>query len=356
MMARLRGMNNSLVQMTTDEQPVILSVRDLTTTFLTRRGPSPAVKGVSFDLMRGKVLAIVGESGCGKSATAMSLMRLLRPQFARIGGQVRLDGTDLARLSEREMESVRGHRMAMIFQEPMTSLNPLMTIGYQLSEPMRVHLHLDRNAAHRRGIELLDLVGISAVPQIMASYPHQLSGGMRQRAMIAIALSCDPQVLIADEPTTALDVTIQSQILYLLREIRERTNMSIIMITHDLGVVSEFADDVLVMYSGRVIERGPTSELLERPLHPYTYGLLRSIPDLDNRVERLKTITGTVPDPLSPPPGCTFHPRCDRGVDACTNAVPRLEAFGIDCGDVGKFVACIRPLRGDETDAVRAPA
>ena len=346
-------MNNSLDQMTRDEQPVILSVCDLTTTFLTRRGPSPAVRGVSFDLMRGKVLAIVGESGCGKSATAMSLMRLLRPRFARIGGRVRLDGTDLSVLSERQMGRVRGRRMAMIFQEPMTSLNPLMTIGYQLSEPMRVHLHLDRNAAHRRGIELLDLVGISAAPQIMASYPHQLSGGMRQRAMIAIALSCDPQVLIADEPTTALDVTIQSQILFLLHEIRERTKMSIIMITHDLGVVSEFADDVLVMYSGRVIERGRTSELLERPLHPYTYGLLRSIPDLENRVERLKTIAGTVPDPFSPPPGCAFHPRCDRGVDACTNAVPRLESFG-NCG--GKSVACIRPLGIDEVDAVGVPA
>jgi oligopeptide/dipeptide ABC transporter ATP-binding protein len=347
-------MNGSTDEITAAKaQPAILSVRDLTTTFLTRRGPSPAVRGVSFDVSRGEVLAIVGESGCGKSATAMSLMRLLRPRSALINGQVRLDGIDLPVLSEKEMERVRGHRMAMIFQEPMTSLNPLMTIGYQLCEPLRAHLHLDRAAAYRRGIELLDLVGIPSATQIMVSYPHQLSGGMRQRAMIAIALSCDPQVLIADEPTTALDVTIQSQILHLLNEIRQRTNMAIILITHDLGVVSEFADDVLVMYAGRVVERGKTSDLLARPRHPYTGGLLRSIPDLDERIERLNTIPGTVPDPLSHPPGCAFHPRCFRGTDACTLSVPRLERLGNPVDDFGQFAACIRPLPVDETAATR---
>jgi oligopeptide/dipeptide ABC transporter ATP-binding protein len=332
----------------------VLSVRDLSTTFLTRRGPSPAVRGVSFDVKQGQVLAIVGESGCGKSATAMSLMRLLRPRSARIEGRVLLDGIDLATLSEKEMERVRGNRMAMIFQEPMTSLNPLMTIGYQLREPMRIHLRMDRNAAHQRGIELLDLVGIASAEQIMASYPHQLSGGMRQRAMIAIALSCDPQVLIADEPTTALDVTIQSQILHLLNEIRRRTNMAIIMITHDLGVVSEFADDVLVMYAGRAVESGKTGDILTRPLHPYTDGLLKSIPDLDRRVARLCTIPGTVPDPLAPPPGCPFHPRCDRGLDACTKSVPRLAPIEGGASDIEHPVACIRPLEMEPTSDVRA--
>lgn len=319
----------------------VLSVRDLATTFLTRRGPSPAVRGVSFDLRRGQVLAVVGESGCGKSATAMSLMRLHPRRSTRVDGHAELDGIDLLSLSETEMEKVRGRRMAMIFQEPITSLNPLLTIGYQIAEPMRVHLGLDAAAAHARGIELLERVGIASARQIMATHPHELSGGMRQRAVIAMALSCDPQVLIADEPTTALDVTIQAQILHLLRSLRDRDDMSIIIITHDLGVVAEFADEVLVMYAGRVIERGPTSAVLDGPLHPYTHGLLRSLPDLDETVERLATIPGTVPDPLSPPPGCPFHPRCDRGVEACTQAVPALQP---GTGDGGRFVACIRPL------------
>jgi peptide/nickel transport system ATP-binding protein/oligopeptide transport system ATP-binding protein len=347
-------MNGSSDNTIAVDQTNVLSVRDLSTTFLTRRGPSPAVRGVSFDVKQGQVLAIVGESGCGKSATAMSLMRLYGSRSARISGHVRLDGVDLATLSEKEMERVRGNRVAMIFQEPMTSLNPLMTIGYQLREPMRIHLQMDRNAAHRRGIELLDLVGIASAEQIMASHPHQLSGGMRQRAMIAIALSCDPQVLIADEPTTALDVTIQSQILHLLNEIRRRTNMAIIMITHDLGVVSEFADDVLVMYAGRAVESGKTADLLNRPLHPYTNGLLKSIPDLEARVARLNTIPGTVPDPLAPPPGCSFHPRCDRGIDACTKSVPRLASIEGGASDMEHAVACIRPVQMEGTSDVRA--
>jgi peptide/nickel transport system ATP-binding protein/oligopeptide transport system ATP-binding protein len=311
------------------------------------------VRGVSFDVKQGQVLAIVGESGCGKSATAMSLMRLYGTRSARISGQVRLNGVDLATLSEREMERVRGHRMAMIFQEPMTSLNPLMTIGYQLREPMRIHLQMNRSAAHRRGLELLDLVGISSAEQIMASHPHQLSGGMRQRAMIAIALSCDPQLLIADEPTTALDVTIQSQILYLLDEIRRRTNMAIIMITHDLGVVSEFANDVMVMYAGRAVESGKTEDLLARPGHPYTNGLLKSIPDLDERVSRLSTIPGTVPDPLVPLPGCTFHPRCGRGIEACTRSLPQLMQIDRMASHAVHTAACIRPIEMDGSLGLR---
>ena len=328
-----------------DDEAHVLSVRDLTTTFLTRRGPSPAVRGVSFDVKQGQVLAIVGESGCGKSATAMSIMRLYEPRSALISGRVSLGGVDLATLSEKDMERVRGHRMAMIFQEPMTSLNPLMTIGFQLREPMRIHLKMDRRGAHRRGLELLDLVGISSAEQIMSSHPHQLSGGMRQRAMIAIALSCDPQLLIADEPTTALDVTIQSQILFLLDQIRRRTNMAIVMITHDLGVVSEFADEVLVMYAGRAVENGRTRDLLERPGHPYTSGLLKSIPDMEERASRLSTIPGTVPNPLVPLPGCAFHPRCNRGIEACTQSLPPLMELERSDGRAGHAAACIRPIQ-----------
>ncbi|MET0705951.1 MAG: ABC transporter ATP-binding protein [Tardiphaga sp.] len=318
----------------------LLSVRDLKVTFLSRHGTAPAVKGVDFDLARGTVLAVVGESGCGKSATAMSLMHLLPRRSARIEGRMLLRGRDIGALPEREMNDVRGKQMAMIFQEPMTSLNPLLTIGYQLREPMRYHLGLGREATQRRAIELLEMVGIPAAEQIMRGYPHQLSGGMRQRVMIAIALSCDPDLLIADEPTTALDVTIQSQIIELLRQIQRRTGMSVIIITHDLGVVSEFADEVIVMYAGRIVESGSVDEVLEGPRHPYTRGLLASIPDIDDEGERLQTIPGNVPNPLSQISGCWFHPRCVRKTEQCEQAVPGLTA--IDAAS-RRQVACFHP-------------
>ena len=319
----------------------LLSVRDLKVTFLSRHGAALAVKGVDFDLARGKVLAIVGESGCGKSATAMSLMQLLPRRSARIEGQILFGDADIGALAEAEMNEVRGKQMAMIFQEPMTSLNPLLTIGYQLSEPIRYHLALDRAATRQRAIELLELVGIPAAEQVMRSYPHQLSGGMRQRVMIAMALSCEPDILIADEPTTALDVTIQAQIIALLRRIQRRTGMSVIIITHDLGVVSEFADEVIVMYAGRVVESGTVDEVLADPRHPYTQGLLASIPDIDADGERLLTIPGNVPNPRTAMSGCWFRPRCERKGAQCERAVPGLAA--IDAAS-RRQVACFHPV------------
>ncbi|WP_213740462.1 ABC transporter ATP-binding protein [Bradyrhizobium sp. dw_411] len=328
---------------TTDDR--LLSVRDLKVTFLSRHGSALAVKGVDFDLARGKVLAIVGESGCGKSATAMSLMHLLPRRSARIEGRMLLRGSDIGALSEAEMNDVRGKHMAIIFQEPMTSLNPLLTIGYQLGEPIRYHLGLDRAATQRRAIELIDLVGIPAAVQIMRSYPHQLSGGMRQRVMIAMALSCDPDILIADEPTTALDVTIQAQIIELLRRIQRRTGMSVIIITHDLGVVSEFADEVIVMYAGRVVESGSVYEVLEDPRHPYTNGLLASIPDIDDEGERLQTIPGNVPNPRTVTEGCWFHPRCVRKGERCEREVPTLATVEAASR---RQVACFHPVEHNE--------
>ena len=323
----------------------LLSVRDLKVTFLSRHGTALAVKGVDFDLARGKVLAIVGESGCGKSATAMSLMHLLPRRTARTEGRMLLRGRDIGALAEREMNDVRGKQMAMIFQEPMTSLNPLLHDRISAPRPIRYHLGLGREATQRRAIELLEMVGIPAAEQIMCSYSHQLSGGMRQRVMIAMALSCDPDILIADEPTTALDVTIQSQIIELLRQIQRRTGMSVIIITHDLGVVSEFADEVIVMYAGRIVESGSVDEVLEDPRHPYTSGLLSSIPDIDDQGERLQTIPGNVPNPRTVMSGCWFHPRCVRKGEQCERTAPSLTA--IDAAS-RRRVACFHPVkRGD---------
>ena len=259
-----------------------------------------------------------------------------------------LRGKDIGALAEREMNDVRGRQMAMIFQEPMTALNPLLTIGYQLNEPIRYHLGLGREATHRRAIELLEMVGIPAAEQIMRSYPHQLSGGMRQRVMIAMALSCDPDILIADEPTTALDVTIQAQIIELLRQIQRRTAMSVIIITHDLGVVSEFADEVIVMYAGRVVESGSVGDVLEDPRHPYTRGLLSSIPDIDDEGERLQTIPGNVPNPRTVMSGCWFHPRCERKGERCERTFPVLAA--IDAAS-SRQVACFYPINRNDASS-----
>jgi oligopeptide/dipeptide ABC transporter ATP-binding protein len=303
----------------------LLSVRDLSVAFDTRRGTFEAVSGLGFDVLSGRTLGVVGESGSGKSVTAMALMRLLPDAAEVTSGTVRFAGRDLGTLSEREMQSVRGREIAMVFQDPMASLNPILTVGHQLMEPLRLHMGLGRAAARTRGEELLALVRIPSPVEIMRAYPHELSGGMRQRVMIAIALSCGPKLLIADEPTTALDVTTQAQILELLRDLQERLHMSVLLITHDLGVVAEFADEVLVMYAGRAVERSPVVALFDRPGHPYTEGLLRSMPPLeDEDPETLPAIEGNVASPFALPSGCAFHPRCPYAWDACTKTTPPL--------------------------------
>jgi peptide/nickel transport system ATP-binding protein len=303
----------------------LLSVRDLSVAFDTRRGTFEAVSGLGFDVLSGRTLGVVGESGSGKSVTAMALMRLLPDAAEVTSGTVRFAGRDLGTLSEREMQSVRGREIAMVFQDPMASLNPILTVGHQLMEPLRLHMGLGRAAARTRGEELLTLVRIPSPVEIMRAYPHELSGGMRQRVMIAIALSCGPKLLIADEPTTALDVTTQAQILELLRDLQERLHMSVLLITHDLGVVAEFADEVLVMYAGRAVERSPVVALFDRPGHPYTEGLLRSMPPLeDEDPETLPAIEGNVASPFALPSGCAFHPRCPYAWDACTKTTPPL--------------------------------
>jgi oligopeptide/dipeptide ABC transporter ATP-binding protein len=311
------------------EASPLLSVRDLTVAFDVRQGSFDAVRNVSFEVRPGRTVGIVGESGSGKSVTAMALMQLL-PESARLTtGRIRFGGRDLQGLSERQMQAVRGREIAMVFQDPMASLNPILTIGHQVMEPLRIQLGLSRATARVRAEELLSLVRIPSPGQIMRAYPHELSGGMRQRVMIAIALSCGPKLLIADEPTTALDVTTQAQILELLRDLQQRLHMSILLITHDLGVIAEFADDVLVMYAGRVVERSPVAALFDRPGHPYTEGLLRSMPPLDDEDrETLPAIEGNVPSPFDLPAGCAFHPRCSYARDACRSGIPAFAPLG----------------------------
>jgi oligopeptide/dipeptide ABC transporter ATP-binding protein len=307
----------------------ILRVRDLETHFFTRDGVVRAVDGVSFDVEESRVLGIVGESGCGKSVTALSIMGLIPKPPARIvGGDVLWQGRDLTELSERELEDVRGKEIAMIFQDPMTSLNPTLTIGTQLTETVRRHEGLSRNAAKVRAAELLHEVGIPNPKQRLDDYPHRLSGGMRQRVMIAIAISCDPALLIADEPTTALDVTVQAQILDLLEDLEQEHRMAMIIITHDMGVIAEAADDVLVMYAGQVVEQAPVLELFDHPEHPYTEALLGALPQVEDagvRNRRLTAIPGRPPDLIDPPPACRFAPRCTYGgMDACSTHMPEL--------------------------------
>jgi peptide/nickel transport system ATP-binding protein len=316
----------------------LLSVRDLSVAFDTRRGTFEAVSGLGFDVPSGRTLGVVGESGSGKSVTAMALMRLLPDAAEVTSGTVHFAGRDLGALSEREMQSVRGREIAMVFQDPMASLNPILTVGHQLMEPLRLHMGLGWAAARTRGEELLALVRIPSPVEIMRAYPHELSGGMRQRVMIAIALSCGPKLLIADEPTTALDVTTQAQILELLHDLQERLHMSVLLITHDLGVVAEFADEVLVMYAGRAVERSPVVALFDKPGHPYTEGLLRSMPPLeDEDPETLPAIEGNVASPFALPSGCAFHPRCPYAWDACTKETPPLARLADD-----HDAACLR--------------
>ncbi|HEY8370887.1 MAG TPA: ABC transporter ATP-binding protein [Thermodesulfobacteriota bacterium] len=306
--------------------PPLLDVRNLETSFRTSHGLVKAVDGVSFDIQPGETLALVGESGCGKSVTALSIMRLVPNPPGRItGGEVLFDGRDLLTLSDREMRRVRGKDIGMIFQEPMTSLNPVLTIGLQLTETMEHHLGLTPAAARARAVELLGLVGIPEPERRLSQHPHQFSGGMRQRVMIAIALSCRPRLVLADEPTTALDVTIQAQILELLKKLSQEFGVAMVIITHNLGVVARYADRVNVMYAGRVVERGPAAEIYDRPLHPYTLGLLRSVPRLDRpRRQRLDPIPGQPPDLARLPAGCSFRPRCRFAVERCERETPPL--------------------------------
>ena len=312
----------------------LLSVRHLVTAFETDEGYLRAVDDVSFDVAEGSTLGIVGESGCGKSVASLSIMRLVPSPGSIEGGEVRFRGRNLLELSEREMRGLRGNDISMIFQEPMTSLNPVYTVGTQIIEAIRIHRALGRRAARSRAIELLGLVGIPAPEKRVDSYPHTLSGGMRQRAMIAMALACDPRLLIADEPTTALDVTIQAQILDLLRLLQEKMAMSVLFISHDLGVMAEFAHEIAVMYAGQIVERAPTEALFRDPRHPYTRGLLQSLPSERNRGARLPTIAGIVPDLRALPDGCRFQDRCQWATDVCRQREPVLEVVD------GRSVAC----------------
>ena len=308
----------------------LLDVSDLRTYFATREGDVRAVDGVSFEVEPGKTLGIVGESGCGKSVTALSIMGLIPKPPARIvSGSIVFEGKDLTRLRERELENIRGNEIAMIFQDPMTSLNPTLTIGTQITEALRRHLGMSSQEAKRRAIELLEEVRIPNAKSRLSDYPHRYSGGMRQRVMVAIALSCSPKLLIADEPTTALDVTVQAGILDLLEELREQHQMAMILITHDMGVVAEAADDVVVMYAGQVVEQAATLELFDHPEHPYTEALLAALPSLEGaggREARLSSIPGRPPDLLDPPPACRFAPRCPHAHlgDYCTVEQPEL--------------------------------
>jgi oligopeptide/dipeptide ABC transporter ATP-binding protein len=315
----------------------VLEVRDLETHFLLEAGVARAVDGVSFDLEAGSVLGLVGESGCGKSMTALSLMRLVPPPGRIVAGAVRFAGRDLLALRERDMRAVRGAGIAMVFQEPMTALNPVMRIGTQVAEVLWLHGRAGRRAAWERAVALLGEVGIPDPAARAHDYPHQLSGGMRQRVMIAIAIACEPRVLIADEPTTALDVTIQAEILDLLRALRERHGMAVVLITHDLGVVAEQADEVAIMYAGRIVEHASVNDVFDHPRHPYTQALFRSMPGTGTRRERLEVIPGQVPDLAHLPSGCAFRDRCPRQIPACAEAVPPLEEKA-----PGHRAACIR--------------
>jgi oligopeptide transport system ATP-binding protein len=307
---------------------VLLDVRDLRTTFLTEQGPLRAVDGVTFQVSAGETVGLVGESGSGKSVTALTVLRLL-PSGAphTVTGAVRFGDLDLLGSSERTMRHVRGRRIAMIFQDPSSALNPMLTIGRQLTEGIQAHLKLKEKDAFDRSVELLGQVGITAPRSRMSAYPHQLSGGMRQRVMIAMAVSCEPDLVLADEPTTALDVTIQAQILELLAEMAGRLGLAMVLITHNLGVVANFTSRTLVMYAGRVVEEAPTRELFRSPRHPYTLGLLKSIPRLDReRYVRLTPIEGIPPDPLALPRGCPFAPRCPHAIETCHETEPVLES------------------------------
>jgi oligopeptide/dipeptide ABC transporter ATP-binding protein len=306
--------------------PELLQVKDLRTSFFTSEGEVRAVDGVSFAIEEGRTLGLVGESGCGKSVTSLSIMRLVAsPPGKIVGGEILYRGRDLLKLSGTAMRKIRGNEISMIFQEPMTSLNPVFTVGNQIGEAIQLHQGLGKKETREKTIEMLRLVKIADPHTRIDDYPHQLSGGMRQRVMIAMALSCNPSLLIADEPTTALDVTIQAQILELMKELQHKLGgMALLLITHDLGVVAEQADEVAIMYAGKIVERAKTKALFDRPLHPYTVGLLKSLPGAENKKKRLDAIPGVVPSPLDLPSGCRFRDRCFKAAGICAEAEPQL--------------------------------
>jgi peptide/nickel transport system ATP-binding protein len=302
---------------------VVLKVSDLKTYFFTRRGVVKAVDGVEFELRRGECLCLVGESGCGKTVTALSILRLFdSPPGKIVDGQISYDSLNLTKCSSEQIRQIRGKDIAIVFQEAQSALNPVLTIGDQITEQIKLHLPLDSNHAKDRAITLLSEMGIPSAESVLSYYPHQLSGGMKQRVLIAMSLSCDPQILIADEPTTAVDVTIKAQILDIFRELKAKRQMSIIFITHDLAVVSEIGDRAVVMYGGKDVETAPVSEIISIPKHPYTAGLIDCLPDASKSTDRLTSIPGTTPNPLEMPEGCTFHPRCPRAMKICSQQEP----------------------------------
>jgi oligopeptide/dipeptide ABC transporter ATP-binding protein len=322
----------------------LLSVEDLRTYFYTSDGVSKAVDGVSFDVIKGHTLGVVGESGCGKSVTAMTILRLIpEPPGKVVSGSLVFKGRDLLKLRPREMRAIRGNQISMIFQEPMTSLNPVFTVGDQIAEVFRIHRNMGRREAWDNAVRMLDTVRIPSAARRALEYPHQMSGGMRQRAMIAMALACDPDLLIADEPTTALDVTVQAQILKLMEDLKSKFGSSIMMITHDLGVIAEIADEVVIMYAGQIVEHGSVYQLFAKPSHPYTQGLLRSIPKLAEIREnkRLEPVRGNVPEPTHHPPGCRFEPRCPFAKEICKQPV-RMRRV-----DAGHHARCVL-VEGEE--------
>jgi len=316
----------------------LLKILDLRTSFFTSDGEVCAVDGVSFSIKSGQTMGLVGESGCGKSVTALSIVNLLTRGVGKIvGGQILYDGRDLAEISEPQMQEIRGNEISMIFQEPMTSLNPVFTVGEQIAEVVRFHEKVSKKKALERATEMLRLVKIAEPEKRVKDYPHQLSGGMRQRVMIAMALACNPRLLIADEPTTALDVTIQAQILDLISELQKEFSMAVLLITHDLGVVAQHADDVAVMYAGKIVERASPKTIFSQPEHPYTLGLMNSLPGGGKKKERLTAIPGIVPNPLDWPSGCRFRTRCEVAHDECAVSVPELKKCGVD-----HLAACYR--------------